>query len=77
MVARQRLSLEDAIKAYTINGAYQMHMEDEIGSIEVGKKADLVVLGQDLFAVDTYAIHQVPVLLTLMDGVARHDALPR
>jgi len=77
MVARQRLSLEDAIKASTINGAYQMHMEDEIGSIEVGKKADLVVLGQDLFAVDTYAIHQVPVLLTLMDGVARHDALPR
>ena len=77
MVARQRITLEQALRAYTLNGAYQLHMENEIGSIEVGKKADLIVLGQDLFTVDTYAIHKVPVLLTLMDGVARHDALPR
>jgi predicted amidohydrolase YtcJ len=75
MVARQRMSVGDAIKAYTINGAHQLHMEDQIGSIEVGKKADLVVLGADLFAVDPYDIHRVPVLLTLMDGKARHDKL--
>lgn len=76
MVARQRMSVEEAIKAYTINGAYQLHMENEIGSIEVGKKADLVVLGADLFAIDPHDIHRTPVLLTLMDGKARHDRLP-
>jgi hypothetical protein len=45
-----------------------MHMEDEIGSIEVGKKADLVVLDQNLFDVDAYDIHKTNVVLTMMDG---------
>jgi predicted amidohydrolase YtcJ len=76
MVARQRISVEEAIRAYTINGAYQLRLEDQIGSIEVGKKADLIVLGADLFEVDPHDIHRVPVLLTLMDGKARHDKLP-
>ena len=48
MVARQRISVEEAIRAYTINGAYQLRLEDQIGSIEVGKKADLIVLGKNL-----------------------------
>ncbi|GLI93838.1 hypothetical protein LMG27198_28300 [Methylocystis echinoides] len=76
MVARQRMSVEEAIKAYTINGAYQLRMEDEIGSIEVGKKADLIVLGANLFEIDPHDIHRTPVLLTLMDGKARHNKLP-
>lgn len=76
MVPRQRLSVEEAIKAYTINGAYQLRMEDQIGSIEVGKKADLVVLGANLFEIDPHDIHRTPVLLTLMDGKARHNKLP-
>ena len=45
-----------------------MHLEDEVGSIEVGKKADLVVLDQDIFNVDPYSIHKTRVVLTLMDG---------
>lgn len=75
MVARQRMSVEQAINAYTINSAYQIRMEDQIGSIEVGKKADLVVLGADLFEIEPHDIHATPVLLTLMDGKARHDRL--
>ena len=75
LVARQRMSVGDAIKAYTINGAWQLRLEDQIGSIEVGKKADLIVLGADLFEVDPYDIHRVPVLLTLVDGKVRHDKL--
>lgn len=75
LVPRQRISVEEAIRAYTINGAYQLRLEDQIGSIEVGKKADLIVLGANLFEVDPHDIHRVPVLLTLMDGKARHNTL--
>lgn len=76
MVARQRISVEEAIRAYTINGAYQLRLEDQIGSIETGKKADLIVLGKNLFEVKPEDIHKTPVLLTLMDGKARYDKLP-
>jgi predicted amidohydrolase YtcJ len=64
----ERLSVESLVRGFTIDAAYQLHMEDEIGSIEVGKKADLVVLDQDIFAVDPYAIHKTGVVLTVMDG---------
>lgn len=76
MVARQRITVDEAIRAYTINGAYQLRLEDQVGSIEVGKKADLVVLGKSLLEVKPEDIHKTPVLLTLMDGKARHDKLP-
>ena len=42
-----RIEVIDALKAYTINAAWQLMMDDKIGSIEVGKKADLVVLSSD------------------------------
>ncbi len=64
----ERLSIESLVKGFTIDAAYQMHMEDEIGSIEVGKKADLVVLDQDIFSIDPYSIHKTEVVLTIMDG---------
>ena len=67
-LASERLSLESLIRGYTINGAYMLHMEDEIGSIEVGKKADLVVLDRNIFEVDPYTIHETKVLMTLMNG---------
>lgn len=75
MVARQAITVEQAIRAYTLDGAYQLRLEDQIGSIEVGKKADLIVLGANLFEVAPEEIHKTPVLLTLMDGKARHDRL--
>jgi predicted amidohydrolase YtcJ len=64
----ERLDVESLVRGFTIDAAYQMHMEDEIGSIEVGKKADLVVLDQNLFDVDAYDIHKTNVVLTMMDG---------
>jgi predicted amidohydrolase YtcJ len=75
LVARQRVTVAEAIRNYTWNGAYQLRLEDKIGSIEVGKFADLVVLGADLFQIAPEQIHRTPVLLTLMDGRATHDAL--
>ena len=70
----ERISLETAIRAATINGAYSIGLEDEIGSIEVGKKADLIVLDENLFEIDVYDIHETNVLLSMVDGEVMHDA---
>ena len=72
-VPRQRIGLVDALRAYTVNAAYQVRMEHELGSIEVGKRADLVVLGADLFGVAPEDVHSVPVVLTMMDGRVTFD----
>lgn len=64
----ERLSVESLVRGFTLDAAYQIHLEDQIGSIEVGKKADLVVLDRDIFAVDPYSIHETEVVLTMMDG---------
>ena len=64
----ERLDIDTLIRGYTLDAAYQLHMEDEIGSLVVGKKADLVVLDKNIFEVDPYAIHQIRVLMTVMDG---------
>ncbi len=64
----ERLDLEDLIKGYTSSGAYQLRMEDQLGSIEVGKLADLVVLDRNVFEVDRYEIHTVRPEAVFMEG---------
>ncbi len=64
----ERLSVETLVRGFTIDAAYQLRMEDRLGSIEVGKLADLVVLDQDIFQVDPYSIHETGVVLTMLDG---------
>ncbi|HJO02413.1 MAG TPA: amidohydrolase [Acidobacteriota bacterium] len=64
----ERLTLGDAIAAYTISGAYLSFEEDERGSIEVGKLADMVVMDKNLFEVPQLEIHQVAVDMTVFDG---------
>ncbi len=64
----ERLSVAELVRGFTLDAAWQLHMEDEIGSIETGKKADLIVLDQNLFEVDAYEIHKTRVLLTMLDG---------
>ena len=65
---RKPLTMEQAIRSITIDAAWFLHMEDKIGSIEVGKYADLVVLDQNLFDVKPRNIADVKVLATMMDG---------
>ncbi len=65
---KDKLSLETMIKGYTINAAYQCGLEDEIGSLEVGKKADIVVLDKNLFKIKPTDIHNVQVVETIMNG---------
>lgn len=66
--ANQRVSLAEALHAYTAGGAWLAHAETERGSIAPGRLADLVVLGRDLFSVDALAIHATTVELTMVDG---------
>ena len=64
----ERVDLETMIDAYTINGAYQMGLEKEQGSIEVGKRADLVILDRNLFELEASQINEAKVTMTLFDG---------
>jgi len=66
--ASEKLPIELMIKGYTINGAYQLRMEDEIGSIEPGKVADFLVLEQNLMEVDPYTLHTVKPDAVVMEG---------
>lgn len=62
------MSLENAIRMYTINGAFQEHMEHVRGSIEIGKVADFQVLGRDIFTCPAEEIGQIPVNMTICGG---------
>jgi predicted amidohydrolase YtcJ len=70
----ERITLAQAIRAFTMGSAYVDHLDDVTGSIEVGKLADLVVLSQNLFAVDPSEISRAEVLLTLVDGKPVYEA---
>jgi predicted amidohydrolase YtcJ len=72
----ENVSVADAIASYTINGAYVNHQDESTGSIEVGKYADLAVLDQNLFDVETLRISEVKVILTIMNGNVVHGELP-
>ena len=62
------LSVEDAIRMHTINGAYQEKKEHIRGSIEVGKVADFQVLDRDIFTTPPDEIGDIKVVLTMVDG---------
>jgi predicted amidohydrolase YtcJ len=65
---------EDAIRAYTINGAWLDHKERVKGSIEKGKVADFCVLADDILIVDAHEIGKIPVLMTIVGGKVVYDA---
>lgn len=64
----ERVTLEQMIRSFTINGAYANFLEKETGSIEVGKKADLIVLDKNLFEIPVTDIYKAKVLMTLFEG---------
>lgn len=67
-VPEQKISIEDAIKCYTINSAYASFEENIKGSIEVGKLADLIVLSDDILTINPVKIKDAEVIMTVFDG---------
>jgi predicted amidohydrolase YtcJ len=66
--ASERLSLIDSVKASTIGVAHQLHREDESGSIERGKLADLIVVDQNILKVPVWDVSETKVLMTMVGG---------
>ena len=66
--AAQAATVYEMLEMYTTNAAYGAFLDDRVGTIEVGKKADLVVLGDNLLTCDVKAISDVPVIYTISDG---------
>ena len=64
----QKISVEEASKVATINGAYASYEENIKGSIEIGKLADLTILGQDPRETDPMRIIDIPIVRTMVGG---------
>jgi predicted amidohydrolase YtcJ len=72
--AEQKVSIQEALAAYTMGAAYAEFQEHEKGSIEPGKLADLVLLSQDVLTIAPAAIRDTHVLKTWLGGVAVYEA---
>jgi len=70
----ERISVEEALEAYTINAAYLSFEENVKGSIEVGKLADLTVLSHNPFKVQTEKIKDIKVEMTIVEGEIVYSA---
>ncbi|MGH3207558.1 MAG: amidohydrolase family protein, partial [Trebonia sp.] len=70
----ERLTARDALAMYTAGGAYAMHRETEIGSLEPGKLADFTVLDRNPLSTDPERITGIQVLATVVDGSPTYQA---
>ncbi len=64
----ERLTREEALRGFTLDAAWSLFLDREVGSLEVGKRADLVVFAQDVMTVPAAEIPKDPIDLTLVDG---------
>jgi hypothetical protein len=73
-IPEQRISVEQALIAYTTNNAYAAFQEDRLGQLKPGYHADLVVLDRDLLRIDPQKLSEVRVLRTIVAGRERFTA---
>lgn len=66
--AEEALSMETLVKGYTINGAYQLGIENEVGSLKAGKKADFVIVDNNIFESSAEEIADTKIVTTYMNG---------
>lgn len=67
-VPEEKITVEEAVRAYTVGSAFAEFAEEEKGTVSPGKLADLVLLSADIFAIDPVKIPEVKAVLTVMDG---------
>ena len=73
-IPEQKISVAEAIRAYTVGSAFAEFQENVKGTITPGKLADLVILSRDIFQIDAQEIEKVNVLMTLVDGRVVYEA---
>jgi hypothetical protein len=73
-IPEEKISVEQAVRGYTTGGAYAEFAENEKGTIEAGKLADLTVLDEDLFALPADRLRDARVIMTVVDGKVVHEA---
>jgi hypothetical protein len=71
----QTITRQEALKLYTANNGWFMHEEEQIGTIEPGKLADLAVLSDDCFAVPDESLKKIRSVLTIVGGNIVHNAI--
>jgi predicted amidohydrolase YtcJ len=71
-IPAEKLGIEEAVRASTVNGAYAEFAEADKGTLEAGKLADLAVLDRDIFTVPPEEIGGARVRMTVFDGRIVH-----
>ncbi len=74
MNPEQTITIEQAVEAFTAGSAWVNHLDNDTGTIEEGKLADLIVLDQNLFEIEPEQISDTKVLLTLFGGSPVHGS---
>ena len=72
--ANQRISVDEALRVNTINGAYATREESIKGSITPGKLADFVLLAEDPHAADPSKIKDIKIVRTVVGGITQYSA---
>jgi predicted amidohydrolase YtcJ len=72
---RVRLSVEEALRCYTLESAYSVFQEHTLGSLTVGKRADFVVLSDNILKVPADKIIEIDVEMTVVGGIVEHSSL--
>jgi predicted amidohydrolase YtcJ len=70
-VAEQRVTLAQAFRGFTLDAAYAGFQDDQIGTLEVGKKADFIIIDRDIFTISPHLIRDTQVLQTWVNGQQR------
>jgi hypothetical protein len=73
-IPEQKITVEEAVRAYTSGSAYAEFQENVKGAITVGKLADLVILSDDIFTISPIEIEKTKVLTTIVDGKVVYQA---
>ena len=64
----QKITVEEAVRAYTVGSAYAEFQETQKGTISKGKLADFIVVSDDIFKINPIEIRNAKVLMTVVDG---------